>query len=169
MRSFLNDQGIDYWHDKEVKPRPLSAFQVILSRPEPPCFFLLGLFFLFLQHFELGSFRALSLLTADLGDLLLLLAFLSFDLGLYLIRQDAPGKKAVQGLIPLSLAFDFDSRRNVFQVDAGGGLIDLLASSAARPDKFLDDILLGYSQCLHALEEGFLFFFADARRAHRYD
>ena len=112
---------------------------------------------LVLQHPFLGPSRAAAFLAADLLYLLLLRASLAQQFVLDLIGQKTAGQKAVHDLGTLLLALDLDASGAVFQVDAGGGLVDVLAAVAARADEVLLDVALLDAQGAHAVFQSFLF------------
>lgn len=80
------------------------------------------------KHLLLGPFGALTLLALELGDALLFGGQPAQHHSFYLVYQQLPGPVAVQGLGALLLAFDLYAAGQVFQVNAGGGLIDVLSA-----------------------------------------
>lgn len=131
----------------------------MVARPDRrslPLFLRLAAFFG--EHPLLGAARAPSLLTPDLGGLLLFRRLGSFKLSLDLIQQDSSSQEAIERLRALLLAPDPDTGRPMVEQDASRGFIDLLPARARRADKLLINILLPNAQSPHVLEE--LFFFS---------
>ena len=102
-----------------------------------------------LQHLLLRTAGAASLLTLDLLDALLFLALFAKDHILYLFNKDAPGKKPVESLRALLLALDLNTRWYVFQVYAGGHLVDILTAVPARTDEPFDQVLFADPELGH--------------------
>lgn len=116
---------------------------------------------LLFEHLFLRSSRASSLLPSDLLLLLLLLGENAGSSLFDLFAELASGKEAVQFARALALAFDLDGRGQVFQVDAGGGFVDLLAPFTGAEDEFFDEIFFSDSKGSHPCCELFFFIWMD--------
>jgi hypothetical protein len=84
------------------------------------------------QDLQFCPARPSAFLPADLLDTLLLFRKLSKDGALNLLKQELPGAIPILGLGALLLAFDFNPRKEMTQVDAGGNFIDILIWVHAR-------------------------------------
>jgi hypothetical protein len=119
-----------------------------------------------LQDLFLCAFGAAALLTPDLFSPL---SFGADPAGLdtlNAVQKQAPGQKAVQGLRAFLLAFDGKSRRDMNEVDAGGGFVDLLAAGTGGADKCLAQVAFGDAQMFHARLKGGFFLGGNIEQAH---
>ena len=128
-----------------VKPQRRSAL------------FLLGLTMLVVKHAQFRAPRALSLLTPDFLDPLLLGGFDRANFRLDFIEQKPPRQKAIEPLGALLLALHPDASGPMMEHYTGLNFIDVLAAGAGGADELLVDILLADAKSQHALRK--LFFF----------
>ncbi len=78
--------------------------------------------------------------------------FAEFD-RLELFTKLHSGVVAVHGLGAVLLAFDFDAGGFVFQVNAGGCLVDFLAAVAGAADELFDEVLVEDVEFFHAFAQ----------------
>ena len=118
------------------------------------------------QHPLFGAAAAAALLAADLLGAGELGRHLAGTQGLDLVEQEAAGQKAVEPLLPSSLALHLQAGRAMEQHDTGGGLVHVLAAVPTGPDKGFFDVGFTHAECGHALGELGFFVRADRERFH---
>ena len=131
--------------------------------------FFLGLNVLLFQDFFLCPFGAAALLTPELLNPLF---FGADPTGLDTfnpVQQQPSGEKSVQGLRAFLLAFDGKPRRYMNEIDAGGGLVDLLAAGAGGTNKTFAEVVLGNTEVRHPCLEGGFFFGGNVKQRHGLD
>ena len=114
---------------------------------------------LFLEGEDLvfGAPGTFAFLAFDFGNALRLLALLPKDLRLEPLEQDPSGPIPVHRLRALLLAFDREARGKVFEDDAGGNFIDVLAAGSARAHKRFFPIGFADSEPFHGTFQAFIF------------
>ncbi len=118
------------------------------------------------QDFFLCAFGTAALLTPDLFRPLLLGADPSGLDALDAVQKQAPGQKTVQGLRALLLTFNGKSCRDMNEIDAGCGFVDLLAAGTGGADKGLAQVAFGDAKMVHACLQGGFFFRGNIEQAH---
>ena len=101
---------------------------------------LLGMEFFILKHLRFGPSGTPALLAAYLLASFLFGRLSAHNERFDLIDENPSGKKPVQRLRSLLLAFDFDAGRRMFQIDARGRLIDFLSALFTGKHEKLDNI-----------------------------
>lgn len=101
----------------------------------------------------LGGAAGLSgLVTFSSGGLALFLFGMTTALFDF-VAEEVAGDLAIEIAGAFLLAFDFDAGREVFEVDAGGGLIDFLTAGTGASDEAFEDVGLEYPESGHPFEE----------------
>jgi len=118
------------------------------------------------EHSVLGPLATLAFLPPNLFDLCALCRDESSLLLFDFVEQQTARQQPIQSLLPRRLAFYLNSRRTVMQHDAGGGLVDVLATVPSRPDEAFFDLAFLDSQLSHSLSQLRLFIIRDRIRIH---
>ncbi len=121
---------------------------------------------LVVQHFGFGSFAAFAFLAAEFFYALLFTALGAELYGLYFVREQSTGQVAVDGLLSLALAFYLYAGREVFQVDAGRGFVDVLSAFTAGAYELFFNVGLADAEFEHALFKFFLLGWIDTKKIH---
>lgn len=141
--------------------------QVKLIADDTAARFLLGGVVGFIgEHSLLGAAAATAFLAADLLGAGAFGGDVARAEGFDLVEQQAASEKAVEALLAGGLAFDLQTGRSVQEHYAGGGLVDILAAVAARPDEGLFDVGFTNTQSGHALGQLGFFVGADGEGVH---
>ena len=138
----------------------LSVFRVDFC-PEG---LLLGLEMLRLQGLLLRAAGTPALLTPDLFGSHPLRADEPRPEPLDPVEEKAAGEKAIQRLGTFLLAFYGEARRQVDEIDARGGLVDLLPPGTGGSDEGFAELLLPHAEALHPFPERRIFFLRDGHR-----
>lgn len=148
--------------------KPKTSFRRLdLIRHDPAPGFLFGGVVGFVGKEPLfGAAAAAPLLAADLLDAGLLRRHPARPPSLNLIKQQPSRQKAIEPLLAGDLTLDMQTRRTMQQDDAGGRLVNVLATVPARPDKGLFNVRLAHAQRCHALGELSFFVGTDGNRVH---
>jgi hypothetical protein len=120
--------------------------------------FLFGLEMLRIEDFLLGLSGPASFLTADLFDPHLLRADQSRLESFDPVEDQPSGKKPIESLGAFLLAFYVKAGRQVDEIDAGRGFVDLLTAGAGGTDERFPEFLFPDAEALHPLPERRLFF-----------
>lgn len=101
-----------------------------------------------IKHFLLCALGSFSLLTLDLLDALLRVAFPAKDGVLDFLCDQAPRQKAVHGLRTFLLDLHHNAGGNVLQNNAGRNLVDVLAAGSGGSYELLGEIRLAQPELL---------------------
>jgi len=77
------------------------------------------------------------------------------------VEEETAGYEAVQRLGAFLLAFDGQPSGQVDQLNAGGGLVDLLAAGTRGADESLPEVFLADAEAGHSFVKGLFFFRRD--------
>ena len=111
-----------------------------------------------------GAEAGAALLAAFFFACLLAVQLLVAAIFFQLLAEFESGEVAVHFARPVSLTFDFDLAREVLEIDAGAGFVDLLPAASGAADEFLKQVVFDDSQRGHSCLEGGFFL----RRDHRF-
>ena len=128
--------------------------------------FLLRLDLLFSEHLLFCPFWAFSLLAANLFYFLSFFAFPPSYHLIYFLNKEHPCAIAVQRLWTLLLAFHLDPGRDMFQINTGRDLVNMLSPFSSWTDKRFFDLFFPDIQGVHLFSKFFLFWEADRKSSH---